>query len=68
MATRRDEYPTPLNGGEPQDKSDRRIGETRRQSPEAGEVDPATGERDLERRGVIQPTEREPDDSARRRP
>ena len=48
MATRRNEYPTPLNGGESQDRSDRRIGETRRQSPEAGTVDPATAERDLE--------------------
>ena len=61
MATQRDEYPTSLNGGEVQDKSDRRIGETRRQSPEAGNVYPATAERDLEHAEDTPPARPEPD-------
>ncbi|MEW6707603.1 MAG: hypothetical protein AB1430_22380 [Pseudomonadota bacterium] len=42
-------FPTSLNGGEDQDPADHRVGETTRHNPQIGEVDPAEGERDLER-------------------
>jgi hypothetical protein len=41
-------FPSNLNGGEPQDSDDHRVGETRPQSPDITDVDPAHKERDLE--------------------
>ncbi len=39
-----DDYPTALDGGEPQHHDDHRIGETQRQSPRSDKVDPSANE------------------------
>jgi hypothetical protein len=39
-----DEFPTSLQGGEPREHSDHRMGETQRQNPRVDTVDPAPSE------------------------
>jgi hypothetical protein len=40
-APREDDYPAGLGGGEPRVPADHRVGETTRQDPRVGDVDPA---------------------------
>jgi hypothetical protein len=39
-----DDYPTALDGGEPQHHDDHRVGETQRQGPRSDDVDPSANE------------------------
>jgi len=43
-AAAEEEFPTSLQGGEPREHSDHRVGETQRQNPRVDTVDPAPNE------------------------